>query len=151
MTKDLKQPPSKRPTLTEAVKALRVRLDDTQQAFAQRLGLAISTVVRYESTRAPRGKALALLYKLAIDNGMHDVGMMFHMAMISELGAVSSYRLGDIELRLLMILQHIRNGEGTPPQKLVRAESEIAAVLKMVESINPYTTASSSDEEEDSK
>lgn len=50
-----------------AVKDLRAALGDTQQAFAHRLGLAISTVVRYELTRSPRGAELGRFYNLALN------------------------------------------------------------------------------------
>jgi transcriptional regulator with XRE-family HTH domain len=77
----------KRATLTDAVKALRGALGDTQQQFAQRLGMAISTVVRYESTRPPKGKALSQLFGLALSNGLHDVAEMFRRALLSDLGS----------------------------------------------------------------
>jgi transcriptional regulator with XRE-family HTH domain len=76
----------KPPTVTECVKALRIALDDTQQEFAQRLGLAISTVVRYESTRAPRGVALMKLTRLAGDNGLVHIVEMFRYAISSDAG-----------------------------------------------------------------
>jgi transcriptional regulator with XRE-family HTH domain len=72
------------PTITEVVKELRLALGDTQQQFAQRLGLAISTVVRYESTRAPRGPALAQMVKLAIENGFLNIGRRFQLAIIHD-------------------------------------------------------------------
>jgi transcriptional regulator with XRE-family HTH domain len=76
----------KPPTITEAVKALRIALGCTQQEFAQRLGLAISTVVRYESTRAPRGEALAKLVRLANDSGLVHIAEMFRYAINSDAG-----------------------------------------------------------------
>ena len=68
------------PTIPEVVKQLRLRLGDTQQRFANRLNLAISTVVRYESTRPPKGKALSQLYQLAVDSDLWDVAFMFRRA-----------------------------------------------------------------------
>ena len=76
----------KPPTVAEAVKSLRIALNDTQQQFAQRLGLAISTVVRYESIRAPRGAALAKLVYLASDNGLVHISEMFRYAINCEAG-----------------------------------------------------------------
>jgi transcriptional regulator with XRE-family HTH domain len=49
-------------TLTEAVKALRGLLNESQQAFATRLGISIRGLVNYEKDRQP---PLALLLKLA--------------------------------------------------------------------------------------
>jgi transcriptional regulator with XRE-family HTH domain len=73
-----------RPTLTEAVRALRLGLGDTQQKFATRLGIAISTAVRYESTRAPSGEILSKLYWLAVNSGLSDVAAMFHRAVFDK-------------------------------------------------------------------
>jgi transcriptional regulator with XRE-family HTH domain len=72
--------------LLQAVRELRLSLGDTQQSFAHRLGLAISTVVRYELTRAPKGQALALLARLAESQGRHDLGKPFIEALEKELG-----------------------------------------------------------------
>ena len=72
--------------LTRAVREFRRALGDTQQSFAARLGLAISTVVRYESTRAPGGAALAQLAKAAGENGLDNYGQEFMGALAKELG-----------------------------------------------------------------
>ena len=62
-----KSPTETRNPVCRAVRRLRVDLGDTQQQFANRLGLAISTVVRYEISRPPHGKALAQLERLAME------------------------------------------------------------------------------------
>lgn len=69
----------------EAVRNLRKALGDTQQSFAQRLGLAISTVVRYESTRPPKGTALAQLIQVARENDLPEIAQLFAEALASEL------------------------------------------------------------------
>jgi len=56
----------------------------TQQAFADRLGLAIATVVRYEHNRAPRGKALARLENVASTNGFDEYAAVFRKALDDE-------------------------------------------------------------------
>jgi transcriptional regulator with XRE-family HTH domain len=71
--------------VSQAVRRLRVALGDTQQEFANRLGLAISTVVRYELTRPPRGKALAQLERLARDFGLKECALVFSNALVDEL------------------------------------------------------------------
>lgn len=79
--------PSRKPhPLNKAVKDLRLALGDTQQQFAHRLDLAISTVVRYELTRPPKGKALAQLEKLAADQGLTELVSVFSRALNDELG-----------------------------------------------------------------
>lgn len=72
--------------LTEVVRKLRLALRDTQQAFAQRLRLAISTVVRYESTRPPSGRALVQLEQLAREHGFANFATIFRQALLEELG-----------------------------------------------------------------
>ena len=72
--------------LLNTVRELRVALGDTQQSFAQRLKLAISTVVRWELSRPPTGKALAILARAADDAGHHDLAGVFLAALAQELG-----------------------------------------------------------------
>jgi transcriptional regulator with XRE-family HTH domain len=72
--------------VTSAVRSLRTRLGDTQQKFAARIGSAISTVVRYELNRPPRGKVLAQLEKLASDHGFDEEAAVFRKALAQELG-----------------------------------------------------------------
>jgi transcriptional regulator with XRE-family HTH domain len=69
----------------QAVRRLRLGLGDTQQQFANRLGLAISTVVRYELSRPPRGKALAQLDRLAMEHGLDECALIFRNAFRDEL------------------------------------------------------------------
>lgn len=69
-----------------AVRLLRRRLGDTQQAFAQRIVLAISTVVRYEHNRPPKGKALAMFEQLATRHGHGDLADVFRKVLQEELG-----------------------------------------------------------------
>lgn len=64
--------------ICQTVKRLRLELGDTQQEFAQRLGLAISTVVRYEHNRAPKGRELADLYRLAGKHDLHECAKILH-------------------------------------------------------------------------
>jgi transcriptional regulator with XRE-family HTH domain len=70
--------------ITKAVRSLRAGLGDTQQQFAHRLGMAISTVVRYELSRPPRGKVLADLERLAVSNGCFREAAIFRNAFYEE-------------------------------------------------------------------
>lgn len=72
--------------LCEAARKLRLAIGDTQQQFAQRLQLAISTVVRYELTRPAGGAALALLARTAEDAGQQELADTFLAALGKELG-----------------------------------------------------------------
>jgi len=70
-----------RNAVTAAVKRLRLALGDTQQQFATRTGLAISTVVRYELSRPPKGEVLEQLKALAEQNGLRDIATVFSYAL----------------------------------------------------------------------
>src|SRR6476469_7439938 len=69
----------------KAVRDLRLALGETQQSFAHRLRLAISTVVRYELTRPPRGTELGRFYNLAMENGFTEIAAVFARAMEFDL------------------------------------------------------------------
>ena len=136
------------PTLTEAVKALRLTLGDTQQQFAQRLGLAISTVVRYESTRAPRGDALAKLYKLALDNKLRRIAAMFQAVVLRELGEPPNRKhLAETEAVLTELLEKLEDksfiGQSLNPSEKVEAAIDgIEKTLRLIEEMKPFSMTS---------
>lgn len=72
---------NKQNAITSAVRELRIRLGDTQQEFASRTKMAISTVVRYELSRPPKGKALLELKNLAENHGFNDIARVFSYAL----------------------------------------------------------------------
>lgn len=71
---------------SEAVRELREALGQTQQEFANSLKVAITTVARWETTRPPRGPALAKLVNLANENGFFHITEMFRQAVSKALG-----------------------------------------------------------------
>jgi transcriptional regulator with XRE-family HTH domain len=56
---------------------LRERLGDTQQEFAVRLGIALASVARYETSRPPSGQALLTFEDLARQNGLLELAALF--------------------------------------------------------------------------
>ncbi len=82
----MKRQRSTEPLIT-TVRKLREGLGDTQQGFADRLGLAIATVVRYEHNRVPRGKALARLEQVATASGFDEYAALFRNALTAEFGS----------------------------------------------------------------
>jgi transcriptional regulator with XRE-family HTH domain len=72
--------------LIKATKELRERLGITQQEFAHKLGLAISSVTNYERVREPTGRSLAQLMQLADEHGHADLAKVFNKALSDELG-----------------------------------------------------------------
>jgi transcriptional regulator with XRE-family HTH domain len=72
--------------VSDAVRKLRECLGQTQQAFAHSLGVAITTVARWETTRPPKGKTLSNLNKLASENNQWGLAGIFVNALWDELG-----------------------------------------------------------------
>src|ERR1035437_5454779 len=135
------------PTVTQAVRQLRIKLGDTQQEFAQRLGLAISTVVRYESTRPPRPGVLKRYYALAVENNLYDVAAMFQEAIVGQvaiapsllkLGALASHTIPGAHADLAVLLNHLEYGSGTAEEKIIEAISRLKRVLPEIEKLNLY-------------
>lgn len=74
--------------LTQAVRQLRAVTGETQQSFAQRLGLSIRAITNYEKDRAPNSPALFRLAKLARQLGRYDLAQVFSSALSAELQEV---------------------------------------------------------------
>jgi transcriptional regulator with XRE-family HTH domain len=72
--------------MSAIVRQLRESLGLTQQEFAHGLQKAISTVVRYESTRAPQGKSLVDLAEFALAHHKDDFARHFYKGLEQELG-----------------------------------------------------------------
>lgn len=73
--------------ISEALVQLRAGLKETQQQFANRMHTAITTIARYETSRPPKGKVLAELERIAIENDLPDCAAVFRAALAKELGA----------------------------------------------------------------
>lgn len=63
--------------LSVALINLRKALGETQQQFAARLGTAITTVARYETSHPPSGAVLQKLALIALDAGLEDLEDLF--------------------------------------------------------------------------
>jgi len=71
--------------LVSAVKELRGALGDSQQAFANRLGMSLRAIANYEKDREPAGKALYKLQQLALTHGRSDLALTFSKALALEM------------------------------------------------------------------
>jgi len=69
-----------RTPISQALIELRTRLGDSQQAFSNRLGVALQTVTRWETSNPPTGMALSRLGALAVDCGHPDLSAVFATA-----------------------------------------------------------------------
>lgn len=80
--------------VVKAVRALRQYLGDSQQAFANRLGLSIRAIANYEKDRKPTGMALVSLARAASDAGKEDLKNTFISTLMDELGTIeTAFRL----------------------------------------------------------
>jgi len=68
----------------KAVRALRAATGDSQQSFAQRLGLSMRAISNYEKDRVPNGPALYRLAKFARQVGRPDLAQIFSSALSEE-------------------------------------------------------------------
>ena len=73
--------------LISAVTHLRSALGDSQQAFANRLGLSFRSVANYEKDRRPAGRVLYQLANLAHEHGQENLAGVFAAAFSKEVNA----------------------------------------------------------------
>ena len=78
----------KKPALVQAVLRLRKRLGDTQQQFANRLGMSIRAVANYEKDRRPDPRALSRLLKEAERMRDTDLADTFRAALKEEMASL---------------------------------------------------------------
>jgi transcriptional regulator with XRE-family HTH domain len=72
--------------LKKAAKELRLRLGLSQEAFGQRIGRTLNTILRYESQAGPKEEPLVRYAALAIDSGFPDLARVFRFALMNDLG-----------------------------------------------------------------
>jgi len=80
----------------DPIRALRKQAGLTQQQLANALGLAVSSVARYESGKRPEGKVLVALYRLAAASGYPELAMTFWNAASEEMAPLGIERIGGI-------------------------------------------------------
>jgi transcriptional regulator with XRE-family HTH domain len=72
----------------DALIRLRRELGMTQQDLAVKLGKAVVTVARWETSRSPSEEALLQLQTLASEAGLHEVAIEFKIALSEQLGTI---------------------------------------------------------------
>jgi transcriptional regulator with XRE-family HTH domain len=81
--------------LRQAVRELRTALGETQTQFAVRMNVSFPTLVRYELSRAPSGRALGKLFEIA--NGKFpEQAAVFRAAIVEEIGLSSPSVLDEL-------------------------------------------------------
>ena len=111
---------------TDAVKALRCHLGESQQAFATRLGLSIRAIANYEKDRTPSSLALGRLIKDAHEAGREDLADVFRTAYWQD-ASTNFPGLTDEESAWAELLCDILRSRCTP--KLKRAWGEVCKSL----------------------
>src|SRR5690349_5539275 len=85
-----------RSPISEALRALRRTLGESQQQFANRNKSAVTTIARYETSSPPTGNALAHFTRIANEAGRPDLATIFDTALANELRALAA-QLGQPE------------------------------------------------------
>ena len=70
-----------------AVKRIREKLGDTQEAFAQRLGTTLRSITRYESNRTPTPEIMSRLISVAADNDLLEEAEVLQRVFCDKTGA----------------------------------------------------------------
>ena len=83
--------------LSGSIRGLREEMGLTQPEFANRVGVAIRTIARWEKDQPPHGQALIKLAQLADSRGCKDIAGSFVAALRSE--KTSHYATSEPELQ----------------------------------------------------
>jgi transcriptional regulator with XRE-family HTH domain len=89
--------------VSRIVKSLRVKLGDSQQSFAVRLGLSVRSIANYEAGRVPKTDVLALMAETAYQNEFWQIFNDFVRAYCNQSGAKLTQHanpFGEMALRL---------------------------------------------------
>jgi transcriptional regulator with XRE-family HTH domain len=119
--------------LVTAIKALRSRLDDSQQAFANRLGLSLRAVANYEDGRQPVPRVLTQFVNLASCHKFDDLARVFSSAYADAMKGRSSPVNKDEAAWTRVLLLLLRNREMVPTWEQL-ARDLIDALEKLIAS-----------------
>jgi len=134
-----------------AVRELRKRLGDSQQAFATRLGISIRAVGNYENSRVPKSaRALSSLVRAAKSADQPQLAQIFEHALAAEMGK-GSWEFVDLaehrlKLARLRFLDDVRNSIPFAKRALADAlDAELLEISKLLESANPFNSKEDSE------
>ncbi len=100
--------------MPNAVKELRALYGESQQAFSNRLGIALNSVSRYETGESrPAARILLKLGQLAREKGRQDLKAIFAFGgmMDGELGSVAREMITDLRRGLKEIEGELACGD----------------------------------------
>jgi transcriptional regulator with XRE-family HTH domain len=102
----------------EAIQQLRAHLQESQQAFSNRLGLSLRAIAFYETGRVPAASVLVSLSKLALASGRTDLAKTLMLALAKELmlgqddeGAMLSWETSKDKTTRTYVLIDVRRAE----------------------------------------
>jgi transcriptional regulator with XRE-family HTH domain len=118
-----------------SVKQLRLRLKESQQGFAGRLGVSIRAVANYEGGRTPTLAVLFMLANIASREGYQDLADEFSSEYASRLKGSSMPVNDDETAWVRMILALLRNREAvqtwtTIERDVLGAMEDLAAIAR---------------------
>ena len=115
------------PAASDAVREVRAALGMTQQAFANHMQVALTTIARYETGRAPTGVILRKLAEVAEQNGRPDLGNIFRRHLMLQLGSALGRRFReDLEL-------YRRSYSETDITRVEEIRAELAGMMERLE------------------
>jgi transcriptional regulator with XRE-family HTH domain len=138
--------------IKEAFLALRSEYGESQQAFANRLGISIRAVANYEKDRVPRGKTLYALEIAAEQAGRKDLSAIFEDALQAELGRGIPLRVFDRLQRPLLQAQLLAHQlRHAPEADRERYADDLAKhireTLDIVERANPMSSTNTEEDQ----
>src|SRR5215831_517950 len=72
-------------TVNDAIRTLRKNSGKPQHVFATELGIALSSLQKYEQEQLPEPRALARFMALALDGKFYDLHEIFELALLKQL------------------------------------------------------------------
>jgi transcriptional regulator with XRE-family HTH domain len=141
--------------LAEAIKKLRDELGESQQAFANRLGLSIRAIANYEKDRKPIGKVLVALHRTARTAGKHELAERFWGALHEDLGLTEGVgrKINDCAVGLGLAISYLGlfESEGlkitaTQRDALEKAKARLASARATLDSLDPFSITPESEE-----
>ena len=118
--------------VASVVKDLRTKLGYSQQAFATRLGLSISTIVRAEAGREPSSDILYQMAMLAGENGLLEIARTLSDHVIADTGRTGLRLLPDVYINLVEAVVALG---GIPTDKLIESCSDKALMVATMQAI----------------
>lgn len=132
--------------LITSIKELRSRLKESQQAFANRLGISSRAVANYEAGRTPTRKVLWSLTMLASETGNPDLGDVFSGAYRATMQRLTSPANDEEQAWVRMVLALLRNKDSVPGLKELGRSLLAAAEDLMLASEGGKTIATDTEE-----